>query len=154
MGEYESKSTSVFAQQAHQLQNQYPRDIQYLSITVQKEKVGSHIRDDANTLYNYMISSLLLDKMMQYDTVALYPDSRTVKAKSTNSLHDYLQTQLWFEKNVQTKLSTQPLNSVSNPHIQFADMLAGVVQSYFEDDKAEAWTALSNIQSIQLYFKK
>ncbi|MGD0271830.1 MAG: DUF3800 domain-containing protein, partial [Candidatus Sulfotelmatobacter sp.] len=48
-------------------------------------------------------------------------------------LHDYLQTELWFTKKVKTKLTTTPLDSKNCRGVQFADMLAGLIQQRFED---------------------
>jgi len=79
-----------------------------------------------------MIGSSLLHEMSNYDEVSFYPDPRKIKVESGNSLHDYLQTQLWFEKTVKTNLTTIPLESSASRNIQFSDMLAGLVQGYFE----------------------
>ncbi len=80
-----------------------------------------------------MIKLCLLDRMCSYDEVTLVPDQRSIKVESGNSLHDYLQTELWFSKKVLTRLTTQPLESKNCLAIQFADMLAGLVQTRFED---------------------
>lgn len=48
------------------------------------------MRRDSNKLYNYMIGLSLLDEMINYENVVLIPDPRTIKVKSGNSLHDYL----------------------------------------------------------------
>jgi len=108
-------------------------DIHLHAITVKKVNVALHIRNDENKLYNYMIRLSLLDCMANQDQVTFIPDPRTIKVESGNSLHDYLQTELWFTKNVKTVLSTTPLDSKSCKGIQFADMLAGLVQQRFED---------------------
>src|ERR1035441_5537034 len=76
------------------------------AIVVKKENVQAHIRTDSNKLYNYMIRLALLDKMAKHDVVTLVPDPRSIKVQSGNSLHDYLQMQLWFEKKATTKLIT------------------------------------------------
>jgi len=108
-------------------------DIHLHAMVVKKENVEEHIRKDANKLYNYMICLSLLERMSGYDLVTIVPDARSVKVKSGNSLHDYLQIELWFTKNVKTCLSTQPQDSNQSMGVQFADMLAGIVQARFED---------------------
>lgn len=109
------------------------RDIHLHGITVKKENVEAHIRADENKLYNYMIRLSLLDCMAYQDHVTFIPDPRSIKVQSGNSLHDYLQTELWFTRKVKTMLSTTPLDSKSCNGIQFADMLAGLIQQRFED---------------------
>ena len=124
---------SAFAKAAHDMCEQH-KDIHLHTLTVKKQNVGVHIQRDANKLYNYMIKLCLLGRMSEYDAVTLVPDQRSIKVKSGNSLHDYLQTELWLSKKVATLLSTHPLESKNCLAIQFADMLAGLVQARFEDD--------------------
>lgn len=141
-----------FAKKASSLQMKH-HDIKYFSITVNKKNVLTHIREDGNKLYNYMIGLLLLDEMSKYDEVQFTPDPRSIKVESGNSLHDYLVTKLWFDYEVKTDMKTKPEDSASNKNVQFADMLSGVVQGYFEDNKIEPWDILSkHIHFKKLYF--
>jgi len=141
-----------FAERASELKTNYHNDIRYISITVKKENVQSHIRTDANKLYNYMIGLSLLREMSQHDTVTFVPDPRSIKVESGNSLHDYLQTQLWFEKDTATTLITEPYDSASNRNVQFADMLSGIVQGHFEDGNSQPWAKLRNNISYKTLF--
>ncbi|WP_070414709.1 DUF3800 domain-containing protein [Pseudomonas lundensis] len=111
--------------------------IQFVSITAKKCNVMEHIRRDPNKLYNYMIGLLLLDHMARADEIIFAPDDRSIKVKSGNSLHDYLQTKLWFDRDVRTILKTVPCDSSSNLCVQFADMVSGVAQSHYEDRSSE-----------------
>jgi len=129
-------------------------DIHLRAIVVQKENVLAHIRRDGNKLYNYMLKIALLDYMAARDVVTLVPDPRTVKVRSGNSLHDYLQTELWFTKNASTNLITSPLDSKSCLGIQFADMLAGLVQSRFEDnDSTSLQPVAKHVTISRLFFR-
>ena len=129
------------------------KDIKLLSITVYKQRVKEHIRCDCNKLYNFMIKLSLIDEMCKYSYVELIPDPRSVKVESSNSLHDYLDINLAFEKNVETILKTQPCDSAHNKNIQFADMLAGLVQNHYEDDNSIYWNILDeNIESKRLFY--
>jgi len=142
----------IFAERSKQLVESV-QDVKYFSITVKKENVQDHIRQDSNKLYNYMINLLLSDEMARYDSVTLVPDPRSIKVESGNSLHDYLQTQLWFERGVQTQLNTCPCDSSCSRNVQFADMLSGLVQSHHEDRRSDPWRVLSpRIRSKALYF--
>ncbi len=141
-----------FAEHAKKLAVKVP-EVKYLSITVRKENVQSHIQADANKLYNYMIRLLLIDEMAKYDSVTFVPDPRSIKVSSGNSLHDYLQGTLWFDVEVTTKLITDPCDSSCSLNVQFADMLAGLVQSHYESERSEPWRILSpHLGSKQLFF--
>jgi hypothetical protein len=129
------------------------QDIYLITIVVKKENVLAHIRTDGNKLYNYMIKLALLDFMGKFDVVTLIPDPRSIKVKSGNSLHDYLQTELWFTNKASTNLITTPLDSKSCRGLQFSDMLAGLVQSRFEDNNASIFQLASkHIKVIRLFF--
>src|SRR5271154_5482057 len=92
-----------FARTARQLRELNP-DIHFHTITVRKQNVMEHIRRDPNKLYNYMIRLSLLDRMALHPLVHLIPDPRSIKIASGNSLPDYLQLELWFNKKVQTTI--------------------------------------------------
>jgi hypothetical protein len=112
-----------------------------------------HIRNDPNKLYNYMIRLSLLNFMAKHDLVTMIPDPRSIKVQSGNSLHDYLQIELWFTKQVETVLVTLPQDSQHCLGIQFADMLAGLVQSHYEDGERPNFSTLCHrIQLVRLYF--
>lgn len=140
-----------FSTKAKNLRSTNPQ-IRYMSMTVRKENVQEHIRADSNKLYNYMISKLLLNEMAKYDEVTFIPDPRTIKVKSGNSLPDYLQTQLWFEKQVTTKLNYQPISSDQSLNLQFADMLSGCIQSHFEDTNSTNFNLLKDCISYKVLF--
>lgn len=109
-------------------------DIILHAIVVKKQNVLAHIRADGNKLYNYMIRLALLARMATHDVVTMIPDPRSIKVKSGNSLHDYLQTELWFTAKSSTNLLTTPMDSANCKGIQLADVLAGMVQTHFEDN--------------------
>ena len=112
-----------------------------------------HIRNDPNKLYNYMIKLFLLDEMATYERVTLIPDPRTIKVASGNSLHDYLQTELWLEKKAATVLNTNPQDSIKCLGLQFADMLSGAIREHHEDGKSAPFNVLRPmIHSRVLFF--
>lgn len=141
-----------FALAANKMAIKHP-DIHLRAITVKKQNVMEHIRADSNKLYNYMIGLFLLDLMAAHDQVTMIPDPRSLKVQSGNSLHDYLQLDLWFYRKVKTKLFTNPQDSKHCANIQFADMLAGLVLSHYEDGERTNYIALaSQIRQKCLYF--
>src|ERR1019366_685993 len=118
-------------------------DIHLHGIIVQKQNVMEHIRKDANMLYNYMIRLSLLDRMAKHDVATMVPDSRSIKVSSGNSLQDYLQIELWFIKKATTNLLMSPWDSKNSLGVQFVDMLAGLVQSRFEDNESSHFQVLA-----------
>ncbi len=72
------------------------KDIKIVTITVKKENVLNHIREDSNKLYNYMINLALLDWIKDLQIVTLIPDPRSIRVESKNSMLDYLKIKLWF----------------------------------------------------------
>jgi len=140
-----------FAEKAKNLRTNHPQ-IRYMNITVLKQNVQEHIRLYPNKLYNYMISKLLLNEMAKYEEVTFIPDPRSIKVKSGNSLPDYLQTQLWFEKQTSTKLNYLPISSDQSLNLQFADMLSGCIQSHFEDTNSITFNLLRDCISYKNLF--
>ena len=140
-----------FATRAASLSNKHAK-LSYHSITVRKSRVWNHIRADANKLYNFMIKEMLLGDMKRFKRVLFIPDDRSIKVRSGSSLHDYLQTELWFTENVTTKLTTRPSESAEFPQLQFTDMLSGLVQFHFEDADSEPFNILSPLMTVKRLF--
>lgn len=140
-----------FAQRANQMCVDH-QDITMHAIIVRKQNVMQHIRDDGNKLYNYMIKLALVDCMAKYDVVTMVPDPRSIKVESGKSLHDYLQTELWFTKKAITKLKTEPIDSARCLGLQFTDMLSGAVQMRYEDNEGSFLNAFNNNLKIKLLY--
>ncbi|HTW62869.1 MAG TPA: DUF3800 domain-containing protein [Terracidiphilus sp.] len=117
-------------------------DIVLHAIVVKKQNVLAHIQSDSNKLYNYMVRLALVERMAKHDVVTMIPDPRSIKVRSGNSLHDYLQTVLWFEEKASTNLLTCPQDSAMCKGIQMADFLAGTAQAYFEDNASRDFAAI------------
>jgi len=143
---------STFARAAVALTERHS-DIRYTSIIVNKQRVAAHVRRDENKLYNYMLKLLLTEEMARHEHVTLLPDPRSIKVESGRSMHDYLQTVLWFDLGASTALETVPRDSAGCLNVQFADMLAGTVQAHFERRDSAPWTTLAaHINLKQLFF--
>ena len=141
-----------FARSCRAMRNKHP-DIFLHAMVVKKQNVGEHIRRDGNKLYNYMIGLSLLDRMATCKEVVMVPDPRSIKVKSGNSLPDYLQIQLWFVKNAETILTCNPIDSKACLGLQFADMLAGLVQAHFEDgENADFQIIAPKLRLNRLFF--
>lgn len=141
------------AEQFKELKNRLGANLRLLTVTVSKERVMQHIRADGNKLYNYMTKLLLTEIMAQHESITLLPDQRSIKVESGRSLHDYLQTTLWFELGAKTTLETKPMDSKCCLGLQFADFLAGMVQNHFEDEKSDCVKILgSSVEMKRLFF--
>lgn len=143
---------SAFAKRCATLMQQHT-DISCHAITVYKPNVETHVRGDSNKLYNYMIGLVLLDVLAKFDEVHFIPDPRSVKLKSGNSLSDYIQTKLWFEKLAKTRLLNRPGDSTACRGVQFSDMLSGTIQQHFEDAHSKPFNILEQFITVKkLYF--
>lgn len=128
-------------------------DVRFFAITVYKQRVRPELHSDPNLLYNYMVKLMLAQEMACHDTVTIIPDPRSIKVTSGSSQHEYLQTTLWYEHNVNTRLITKPVDSKKELGIQFADMLSGVVQAHHEDGRSIPWSAMAGVvQWKKLFF--
>ncbi len=133
------KEKYYFVSKVIKLLNNNP-DCKIEVIIVNKINVQSHIQSDSNKLYNYMIRLLLLDEMSKYPIIQFCNDPRSIKIKSGNSLIDYLQTELWFTKNANTKINQSLMDSKNSFNIQFVDYICYLI-----------WTHIELNNNIQLY---
>ena len=108
-----SEDRIFLANKIADLLNNHPR-IESFAITVYKKNVEDHIRRDANKLYNYMISLVLLDRIKELPEITFIPDERAIKVQSGNSLVDYLQTELMFKLNSKTIIDNKPQSQTSS----------------------------------------
>ncbi|MBR1519681.1 MAG: DUF3800 domain-containing protein [Bacteroidaceae bacterium] len=128
-------------------------DIKIGSITVNKNKVAQHIREDSNKLYNYMIKLAILDTIRNEPLVNLIRDNKTVKVKSGNSLIDYLQTTLWFDMNSKTRVVDIPSDSKKVQNLIFIDWMNNLIWGNYEDRNSEPYQILKSvIDSKKLFF--
>lgn len=140
------------AHQTIKLLNDHP-DIILGAITVSKEKVQSHIREDANKLYNYMLRLSVLDKITKIPVVNLIRDNKTIKVKSGNCLIDYLQTILWFDLKSSTKIIDIPSDSKKVQNLIFIDWINNIVWGNYEDNNHSAFNILiPRIDNKKLFF--
>ena len=147
-----SKQRVEFAGNVGKLCSANP-DITIQAIVVKKQNVQQHIRLDGNKLYNYMVKLALIKKMARHAVVTLIPDPRSIKVESGNSMPDYLQTELWFTEQATTSLICKPQDSAHSRGIQFADMIAGIVQAKFERNEAQAFPLIApHLGIMHLFF--
>lgn len=124
------------------------------AVTVKKENVQAHIRKDPNKLYNYMMGLALLEPIKAYEDVELIRDNRSIKVEEGKSIGYYLQMQLWFTLDVETKLHDMPTDSKTSAHIQFVDWISYIVWSAFEDRKVDHYRRLAQFGNFKtLYYE-
>jgi Protein of unknown function (DUF3800) len=129
------------------------KDIQIDCIVAKKENVQAHIRCDPNKLYNYMCGLVIPAHVKGEMEFEFLPDKRSIKVKSGNSLSDYLQTVIWFDYLLTTKLINNPLESDKNYNLQFVDWISHCVWSHFEDEETNIYnTLLPAIKVRRLFF--
>ena len=128
------------------------KDVQIDCIVAKKENVQAHIRCDANKLYNYMCRLVIPEHVKSEMEFEFVPDKRSIKVKSGNSLSDYLQTVLWFDYSLTTKLINNPSESDKNYNLQFMDWIAHCVWSHFEDGETTVFNALQPAIHVRRLF--
>jgi len=140
------------AERTDKLLQKYKK-IRIISITVDKRKVKTHIRDDPNKLYNYMIGLALPKEIKHQDRVTLIPDKRSIKVASGNSLIDYLKIKSWFEFDSKTIIDYQPLESHTALNLQFIDWISNIIWNKYEDGEIEALNIFEKrIELVELFF--
>jgi hypothetical protein len=128
-------------------------DIKIIYITVQKENVASHIQQDSNLIYNYMMKLALLKEIDVYPVVNLIRDNKTVKIKSGNSLINYLQTELYFSHDSSSKIIDIPSDSKAVTNLVFIDWLNNIIWANYEDKNSSPYNILKDyIHSNHLFF--
>lgn len=126
-------------------------DILFTAITVDKTGVNPAFKKHPNGLYNYMTKLMLVKKIGHLPHVDFIPDARTIKVDLKHSLHDYLRTAL-AENGHDTELVTTPLDSKDHFEIQFADILASVVWSYYEYGNSHLEKIQDCVSHSKLFF--
>lgn len=143
-----TQARSAFVTQAVSLLTHHP-EISCRSIVAEKSRLPAQVRSAPEVLYNFMTKQLLLDVIGSFQSVALFPDQRSLKTGSEGSLHEYLLAELWLGKGASTILTTTPMDSQHSLNLQFADMLSGVVHSAFEFGRRELLRPLDHLLPIQ-----
>lgn len=139
------------ARQLNSLISKNP-DILLSSITVKKENVELHIRNDSNLLYNYMMRLSVIDHIKHYSLINLIRDNKTVKIASGNTLVNYLQTTLWFECKVETILKDIPSDSKSVLGLILVDWLNNIVFHHYEMGNSNAFNIIQPVISNKRLF--
>lgn len=142
---------ATFVRNLLEVKKSHP-DILFTAITVDKTEVNSAFRKHPNGLYNYMTKRMLVKKMGHLSHVDFIPDARTIKVDLKHSLHDYLKTSL-AESGFDTELVTTPLDSKDHFEVQFADILASIVWSYFEYGNSHFKEIQNHVFHSKLFFK-
>jgi len=120
---------------------------------VKKTNVQPHIRQDANKLYNYMVSLIVPEYVSNQPSFELIPDARSIKVRSQNSLADYLQIKLWFDLNRQTTVFYKPTISEFDYALQFVDWISHCVWMRYEDADSTHYNVLKpSIRIRPLFF--
>lgn len=99
-----------------------------------------------------MISLVIPEYVMLEKEFELVPDERSIKVKSQNSLKDYLQTKLWFEKNCSATIKYHPLSSDQNYTLQFVDWIVHCIWEKYEDGQELYFNELKHLIKIRNLF--
>ncbi|HFQ5220529.1 TPA: DUF3800 domain-containing protein [Vibrio vulnificus] len=144
-----------FSQQAAQLIKKHD-SLQCYALVVAKRGVHPRLRNDKNLLYNYLIKMSLLDEIIKYPNVTLIPDPQGIAPNTGAPLHIYIQ-HMAYEYAVRTgspvtSVGFKQLDSSSCFGIQFADMLAGIVQQKYEGISGEYLSHFAGLIKVKPFF--
>jgi len=129
--------------------------IEAFAITVYKKNVEDHIRRDANKIYNYMTSLVLLDRIKDKPNIRFIPNERSIKVQSGNSLVDYLQTKLMFDLNSKTILENKPQESHKVLNLQLVHFIANFIWKKYEDNHSLEYDILKQkVHLSHLFFPR
>lgn len=109
------------------------RDIVIQSITIKKTKENEYLGKHSGCVYNYMAAKMIQSLAKGNDIINIMRDTRNAKSGSTNSLKDYLQTEVLFAEKTQTLIQDYPLDSKNAKNIIFADWLNNIIWSHYEN---------------------
>lgn len=112
-----------------------------ITITAYKPNIFEALRRDKNIFYNYMLGLLLREKILNYDSVNINIDKRTIKVSQGDSFPDYIKTQVWGNGH-DIDIECNFLDSSSNEMIWFADWYSNFVWRHFEDSSSESYELL------------
>ena len=130
----------------------YP-DFKLGTITVKKESVAQHVRNDGNSLYNFMIGDSIIPHIKDHHSAKLTRDNRTIKMASGLSCRDYIQTIIWFHRNKETHFNDNPTHSHLDDGLIYIDWITNIIWTKYEDGYLD-WANIiaPYIEDRRLYF--
>ena len=88
---FNDKQATLIAKRVLRLLNEN-EDIHLLAITVYKQNVYEHLREDQNSFYNYVMCGMLKKHVCNYPKLEIVPDKRSVKVKEVLLFPKYFGT--------------------------------------------------------------
>ena len=136
---------TFFAGKATDLLGRHP-EIRVFCVTIDKETIKDHIRDNRGMIYNHINRLVLSERIRNESRVTFSPNKQSIKAKDWVCLADYLQSELWFELNSNTVIENSHREDIKSLNHRFIDWIGHIIWSKYEDNESEAYEIL--IRSI------
>lgn len=152
-----SKEKEQFLKQIIKLYQDHP-DIHLLSITVNKRRVKNKLRNDPNALYNYMVKTMLLDRLCSHRHIDFMPDSRCEKVNVGWNLEIYLKQMIAECSQINDieneTINVKPFDSRVTKELQFIDFYAGLVWSKYEfkDTRIDQYLNIATPSNQLMFF--
>lgn len=152
-----SKEKEQFIKQIIKLYQDHP-DIHLLSITVNKRRVKNKLRNDPNALYNYMVKTMLLDRLCSHRHIDFMPDSRCEKVNVGWNLEIYLKQMIAECSQINDieneTINVKPFDSRVTKELQFIDFYAGPVWSKYEfkDTRIDQYLNIATPSNQLMFF--
>jgi hypothetical protein len=122
-------------------------------ITIKKENVHEHIREDQNVIYNYSLVLSFAKRVKDFKAIKIIPDKRSVKINKGDQIDNYLKTKLWMELGSKVLIEYEPRESHSEENLWLIDWIANFTWRHYEDNRSDAFIKLSKrIIVDSLYF--
>ena len=132
-------------------------NIRLQAVVLNKPLIYSELRLDEPLLYNFLVKEGFLGSMARYESLTIIPDPKGNAPKSGSPFHAYLRQALFdlaFKTTAPpTQLGFRELDSAHCKELQFADMLAGVIQLHYAGVSSEYFDVIgSNINIREMFF--
>ncbi|WP_299548492.1 DUF3800 domain-containing protein [Seonamhaeicola sp.] len=129
------------------------KSFRIISITVYKPNVFDALRRDNNIFYNYVLGLLLRSHVINYDSIEIFIDKRTIKVSHGESFPDYIKTQVWGDGH-NVNIDCSFVDSSKNKMIWFADWYSNFVWRYYENEDSSSYEFLNSHPANTIFLEK
>ena len=103
-------------------------------ITLNKANVQEHLKNQQTILFNYQAKELLVPYLKDLRQEHVMFDQRSQRVTSTQSLFDYLKTEVLIVEQATTDLKLEWGYSHQQPGLQAVDIIASAIWQRYERD--------------------
>lgn len=150
---FSSDHCKFITSQLNKIKSKAP-SFKIITITVYKPKVNEALRKDKNIFYNYVLSLLVRQQILNCDCAKIFIDQRTIKVSHGQSFPDYIKTVVWGDDGCNIDIDCEFINSYNNKMIWFADWYSNWVWRRYENNDCEAYNLLNKLPLSNFFIEK